>query len=326
MNPTSHSPAGRFAYRLRPPKELRAPPTLGGLLRMALADWACVSFCWTLMAITPVTARPLVWPVQMLFIAGRLQALGVVLHDAVHMRRALAHSWRLTLLQILAAYPISTTLAAMRYHHLRHHRHPCTPRDPYFKPGASHRMHLAVLQRLRGLAVVVAWVLRPLVGMAALHLPVLRNAYGRVLLGDKSGEDLRTSAELERCLKAEVGQALFWTGVVALAWRWPLAVGAGYAVPLLIAGVLNAHRVVAEHLHVQIQDHRPATVVAVTFDHTGAGSFGWLERALMYPRNIGYHTIHHLHPNAALQHLPALYDWYKLHGQTGVGVPTYLTD
>lgn len=314
MNAPRQGAPPRITQRLRPPQELLAPPTLGGLLRMALADWAGIAFCWMLMAATPGAARAWLWPALMLFIAGRLQALGVVLHDAVHMRRPSASSWRLALLQVLAAYPITTTLAAMRYHHLRHHRHPCTTRDPYFKPGASHRWHLAVLQRLRGLAVVVAWLLRPLVGLAALPWPALRNAYGRVLLGDKSGADLHTSAELRHCLRAEAGQALFWIAVAALAWHWPLAVGAGYALPLLIAGLFNAHRVVAEHLHVPIPDHRPASVAAVTFDHTGIGRFGWLERALLYPRHIGYHTMHHLHPGAASKHLPALHCWYVLNG------------
>lgn len=321
MNAGCQRAPKRGMQRMQPPRELLTPPTLQGLLRMALADWAVIAACWVLMAATPEAARVWSWPVLMLLIAGRLQALGVVLHDAAHMRHRPEPSWRLALLQVLAAYPITTTLVAMRYHHLRHHRHPCTPRDPYFKPGASHRWHLAVLQRLRGIAVVVAWLLRPLVGLAALRWPALRNTYGRVLLGDKSGSDLRNSVELNRCLRAEAGQALFWAGVAALTWRWPLAVIAGYALPLLAAGVFNAHRVVAEHLHVAIHDHRPESVVAVTFDHTSTGRFGWLERALLYPRHIGFHTMHHLHPGAALQHLPALQDWYALNGHLTTADP-----
>ncbi|QTD45774.1 fatty acid desaturase [Ottowia testudinis] len=300
----------RITQRLQPPRELLAPPTLGGLLRMALADWAGIAACWALMAVTPPAVRWVAWPLPMLLIAGRLQALGVVLHDAVHMRRPPAPSWRLMFLQVLAAYPIVTTLRAMRYHHLRHHRHPCTALDPYFKPGASHRVHLAVLQRLRGLVVVPAWALRPVVGLLALRWPTLRNAYGRVLLGDKSGADLQGSAELLHCLRAEAGQAAFFIAVALLAWRWPLAVGVGYALPLLIAGVFNAHRVVAEHVHVPLADHRPASVAAGTRDHLCTGLFGVIQRALLYPRHIGYHTMHHLHPGAALGQLPALQAWY----------------
>jgi fatty acid desaturase len=31
---------------------------------------------------------------------------------------------------------------------------------------------------------------------------------------------------------------------------------------------------------------------------------------LLFPRNIGYHVVHHLYPQAALETLPQLHAWY----------------
>lgn len=284
------------------PLHLLQPAALPTLLRAALADWAVIVLAWAAMAVSPSW----LWPLGMLVVAGRLQSLGVVLHDACHMKRQPSSTASRTL-ELLAGYPITTTLAAMRYHHLRHHRHSGTRLDPYFKAGASHRWGAALRARLRGLLVPPAWIVRAYVGCLALRWPRLRNAYGCIFLGDRSGDDLREHRELHRCLQAEPAQALFFMAVFALAWTFPQAVLVGYGLPLLLAGVFNAHRVVAEHLHVPMHDRLPSTIVATTRTHAG----GWLSRALLYPRHIGFHTVHHLHPTAALLHLPALHAWYE---------------
>jgi len=286
------------------PAALLQPATLPLLLRAALADWAVIVSCWGLMAVTPRW----LWPLAMLVVAGRLQALGVVLHDACHMKRQ-PPSAASRGLELLAGYPVTTTLAAMRYHHLRHHRHSGLALDPYFKAGASHRLLPALRARLQGLLLPPAWILRAYVGCLALRWPGLRNAYGRMFLGDRSGDDLRTHAELLRCLRAEPAQALFFLVVLGLALVFPQAVLLGYGLPLLLAGVFNAHRVAAEHLHVPVADRLPATVVATTRTHAG----GWLSRTLLYPRHIGLHTVHHLHPTVAMQQLPGLHAWYLAH-------------
>jgi fatty acid desaturase len=47
-------------------------------------------------------------------------------------------------------------------------------------------------------------------------------------------------------------------------------------------------------------------MVATTRTHDG----GWLSRALLYPRNIGFHAVHHLHPVVSMDCLPVLHAWY----------------
>jgi fatty acid desaturase len=84
-------------------------------------------------------------------------------------------------------------------------------------------------------------------------------------------------------------------------------VGAYYLVPLVLAGALNVNRVIVEHIHVPCADRRPATVVATTVTH----DWGALGKLVLFPRNIGFHVVHHLHPQAALECLPALDRWYR---------------
>jgi len=291
------------ARQLPPP--LREAANVRALLRTALGDWLLIGCCWIVMALTPAAW----WPLQIVcivLIGGRLHALGVLLHDACHLRQRPEPAptrW----LQLLAGYPITTTLAAMRYHHLRHHRDSCMAEDPYFKPGASEHWWPALRARLQGLLLPPAWILRSFIGVAALHWPALRNGYARVLLGDRSGRDLREDAEIMECLRAEPGQALFFLLVVLIGAWSPTAVAFGYLLPLLLAALLNANRVVAEHHHVRVHDRDPATLVGITRDHTG----GWLNRWLLYPHHIGYHTVHHLHPLVTWRNLPALQDWYR---------------
>lgn len=293
-----------FRRRRDMPATLTAPADLRGLIRAALADWAVIVLCWGAMALTPSVLLP-VW---VLVVAGRLHALGVVLHDACHMPRrppTAASRW----LELLAGYPVTTTLAAMRYHHLRHHRHNGTALDPYFKPGASHRLLPATLARLRGVLLPPAWIVRCYVGCLALGLPGLRNAYGRIFLGERGAADLRTHPELVRCLQAEPAQALFFLGVAAVALSQPAAVAIGYLLPLVLAGLFNGNRVVAEHIHVTLASSDAAQIVATT--RTAPAS--WAARVLLYPRNIGFHTVHHLHPAVAMRCLPALHAWYREH-------------
>ncbi|WP_158624507.1 fatty acid desaturase [Corallococcus sp. CA041A] len=282
------------------PRELLVPATPSGLLRLAAVEWTGMALGWAVMAWAP----PVLVPLAVLVVAGRLHALGVLLHDAVHLpsRR---REWRLCLLETVTGYPIASTLEAMRYHHLRHHRDAGLPSDPYRKPPDGGRLRTA-WRWLLLLTVIPGWVLRGPVGLCAWMLPSLRTAYGRVFLQDRSGRVLTRDAEVAACARAEAGQVLFHLGVLALAVRWPSAVLWGYAVPLLVASGFNAHRLLAEHTAAPVQGRKLEDVFACTRDH-GLGWWGGLGLA---PRHVGMHVVHHLHPQVSFTHLPRLRAWY----------------
>jgi fatty acid desaturase len=284
------------------PRELLGQARLPELLRMAAVEWT-----WIAASLVGLHLAPLATPLFVVIISGRLHALGVILHDAVHLpvRRKGLGLW---LLECLAGYPVATTWNAMRYHHLRHHQHEGSERDAYHRPlpGPWWR---SVPMWLLLMFVVPLWALRGPVGLLAWAVPSLRNFYGRRFLIDRSGEDLTHSAELLACARAELGQVLFHAGLFALAWRWPHPVGLGYALPALGTSAMSAYRLLAEHTPARHQGRTLQALLGSTADH----GLGWLGRVLLAPHNVGHHVVHHLHPQVTAQHLPRLRAWYLQH-------------
>lgn len=293
------SPAGR----LRPPRELLQPVTLDELLGLALAQWAAIAACWLGMAVSPGWTYPL-WA---LLVATRIHALGVLLHEACHMPLR-GRTWRSTLLEVLAGYPLASTLAAMRYHHLRHHRDSCMPTDPYAKPDLRGRPVLLALYWLRTALILPAWFVRGWLGLAAWAVPALRTPYARGLLQDRSGRaDLRDDPQVIACARAELGQVLAHAAVVGVAVVWPAEVLWYLVVPGLVASLLCGWRLLMEHSYQRVDDRSLGSILASTRDH----NLDVLGSALFAPLNIGHHVVHHLHPQVGWRALPALRDWYR---------------
>jgi fatty acid desaturase len=295
--------------RSRAPRELLTPPDVNDLLRMAVVDWGIVGGCWVAMALLPTWT----WPVWILVVTGRIHGFGVLLHDVAHMPLK-RKTWRVRLLELLCGYPLATTVNAMRYHHLRHHRDSGMPTDPYFKEGVEDRPVLYALNTLRGVLLLPFWTLRTLFGLAAWAMPGLRTTYGRVFLQDRSGRDLTDSREVRDCAREDLGQLVFQLGVLAIAVAAPWAVFWGYVVPGTLAGLLAARRLLVEHRYVRTPDRKVETLLATTNDHQIGSPLAWL----IAPHHIGYHVVHHIHPAVGLRHLPALRDWYR---ETTPGYP-----
>lgn len=294
------SPEAALPLRAPVPPELLGRTSEAELLRLAAIEWGYILLGWVGLALLP-RAAPLLVPL----LAGRLHAFGVILHDAIHLpwfRKGPA----LRVLELLAGFPVATTLEAMRYHHLRHHRDAGLPSDPYRRPPAS--PWLQFLMWLRVLPILPFWVLRGPFGLLAWALPSLRRPYARVFLQDRSGKDFTRDAEVLACARAESGQVLFHLAVLAAAVRWPHAVGLGYGLPFLGASGLCAWRLLAEHTPRTVHGRTLGDVLACTSDH----GLGWLGRLFTAPLNVGCHVVHHLHPQVSLHHLPRLRSWYLL--------------
>ena len=282
------------------PNELLEPAGASGLVRMTLQEWGLIAGLWGAMAVTTWW----LYPVIALVLAGRFHALGVVLHDATHMplRRKTA---AIRFVEVLCGYPIASTLNAMRYHHLRHHRDSGMQTDPYYKAGRQHAAW-ETINILRGLVLAPFWSIRAIVGAAACVVPPLRNVYAHVFLQDRTTDDLGGSPEVIECARAEWGQLAFQAVVVALAMMFPRAVLWGYVLPVSVAGLLAARRVLIEHTYERVADRQIETIIGTTNDNC----LGLLGALWLAPRNIGYHIVHHIHPQVGLGALPRLRDWY----------------
>jgi fatty acid desaturase len=282
------------------PAALLVPPSVPRLLRLTLEEWA-----WICGALAGMWLGPgWLYPLWALLIAGRLHALAVVLHDLCHLplRR---RTWRHLAIEALAGFPVGITLDAMRAHHLRHHRDNALPEDPYYWPLGGHpRRWVAMWVAM--LLLPAFWTSRAVVGALALLFPALRTGYGRVYLGNFRGESLREDRETRTCALAELRQLAAQGLVAAATLAWPEVMLYSYFVPLLVTATVNGQRFLTEHTYLPARDRRPESIVATT---RNAGT-SWLHRWLLAPRNIGFHVVHHLHPQVSLEHLPRLQGWY----------------
>ena len=282
------------------PVELLAPATTASLVRMAVEEWGMIAALWTAMIFSP-------WWVSVLLVlplAGRFHALGVILHDATHMplrRKTLG----VRFVEALCGFPIASTLNAMRYHHLRHHRDSGMHSDPYYKDGRQ-TASWWTLNTLRGVLLVPFWTLRACVGAVAAVVPAARNVYAHIFLQDKTSLDLRANREVIDCARAEVAQVVFQLGIAAFWLAYPRAVLWGYVIPVTIAGLFAARRVLIEHTYERTADRQVETIIATTNDN----HLGLLGALGLAPRNIGYHIVHHIHPQVSLKALPRLREWY----------------
>jgi fatty acid desaturase len=265
------------------------------LIGWALFDWLVIALAW--LSIVDCDEM-LVRAVGIAVVASRLHALGVILHDACHRRghRKTAAWWTI---EALAGWPIASTIEAMRYHHLRHHRDSGLATDPYRHPWLARGAAAHALLVLRGALLPAWWMLRAFVAPAALVFPALRTPYARAFLQDRSGRDLRRHAEVLACARADLAQAaahcLAGLAIVELDLPFVLC----YLVPAMLAGILNAYRVSVEHSSAENADRSRATMLATTRTHDA----GWLANALFYPHDIGLHRAHHLLPTVSFVHL-----------------------
>lgn len=282
------------------PRDLLPSAAVPDLVRMTLEEWGMIVVLLTAMALTPWW----VYPILLLPLAGRFHALGVILHDLTHMPLR-SKSAGAQFVNVSCGYPIASTLNAMRYHHLRHHRDSGMETDPYYKEGRQNVVWWT-LNIVRGLALVPFWTVRAVVGVVAAFVPAARNVYAHIFLQDRTRADLRQSREVIDCARADIGQVAFQGLVVVAIIAWPAAMLWGYVVPVSIAGLLSARRVLIEHNYERVADRRIDTIMATTNDNY----LGLLGALALAPRNIGFHVVHHIHPQVSLTGLPRLREWY----------------
>lgn len=147
------------------------------------------------------------------------------------------------------------------------------------------------------------WTLRAFVAPLALVFPPLRTTYGRWFLQDRSGRDLAAHPEVIACAQADLKQAFAHTIVAYIVLSQDLPFFWYYLVPWVLAGLLNAHRVVAEHV--------AENVTVATRENMAASAknndVGWILNSFLYPHNIGFHETHHRVPTASFTHLKTLH-------------------
>ncbi len=291
-------PTSRSAERLLSTANWAPDPRL--LLRWIILDWGIIGAAWATMA---MAGQWWVTVIGCVVVASRLHALGAILHDACHRQRR-PHTRLWWLVEALAGWPITSTIEAMRYHHLRHHAAAGTPKDPYHGTVRARTALLRYALSLRGAILPFWWTLRAVIAPFVLLFPSIRTAYGRAFLQDRSGENLRDNAAVIACARADIAQLAAQTIVLGAAFAAGLPVLTYYIAPLILAGVLNARRVVYEHSWTSSEQRTRRQTWDTTVDH----DLGLVGNAVFYPHNIGLHRIHHMYPAVSFVHLRELAD------------------
>ncbi len=284
------------------PVELLAPPDLNLLILFALIDWSIILASAYMM----FHSSEILYPLWAIIIAGRLHGFGVILHDISHLNLD-KKTIKMRLIEVLVGYPIASTANAMAYHHIRHHRHTLMDNDPYFhinKKCSGFKRFLLTFKK--GIFFVPFWMLRSYFAPFALILPKLRNFYGRVFLQDVSKTDLSQDEELKTCLKEDLPLALFHLSFIFITLYFYTNLLYIYYIPAIPAGVFCIYRLLIEHEYDIIPNKSVYELIESTYDH----HIVFWERILIGPRNIGFHCMHHIHPNVGLHALPKLREWY----------------
>ena len=109
------------------PQDRFVESKLTRLMRYAVEEWTLMALFWRLMSLDP----KILWHLWIICLVGRINALGVILHDACH-NPGIKRTFAFSLFEMLMGSSSSTTWNAMKYRHLRCHSWNCSARDPYF--------------------------------------------------------------------------------------------------------------------------------------------------------------------------------------------------
>jgi fatty acid desaturase len=256
----------------------------------ALTPWRtalAIAFDWTVIAAAIGLSEWIggiwVWLAAVLVIAGRMHALGVLIHDFAHYRFIADKALSERIGDLLLAWPLMTTVDGYRQNHLAHHRYTNTEKDPdwIIKLGT---MHFTFPQKWQ---YAMTNLMGYLVGVSSYR--DLRSLSAR--LGDKP---LPRTYKLWRLgFYAAVAALLFATG----AW-WGFLIY--WVVPFLTFFLLFLYvRSVAEHFGSMDYEHELGSSRTV---------LPYLaERAFFAPHNVNYHLDHHLYPSVPFYNLPKLH-------------------
>lgn len=264
-------------------RELTRASDLAGAIAV-LSTWSIIAGAFALVAWRP---HPLTIAIALVVLGGRHMALGVLVHESAH--RSLFASRRLGAWvgTWLCAAPSGNHVELYRAHHLAHHAHAGTPRDPdrsLIDPFPVTRASMArkLLRDLTGLT-----GLRRVVAVVLMDLGVLR--YTAAASTERIDQRGRTATDVLRCAVTNLGPTLLANAVLL---GILVALGHAELYLLWVASYLTTYslflriRSIAEHACTEEGDD--------PFLNTRTTRANWLARLTVAPHGVNHHLEHHL--------------------------------
>lgn len=276
--------------------EIRAftrPSDLGGAL--------AVGSTWTVIALTAVVLarwpHPLTFVTAVVILGGRQLALAVMMHEAAHGTLFRTRWLNDVVTDLVCARPVWSDVARYRKHHLGHHAHTGTERDPDLalaplEPTSRGSLARKVLRDLTGIA-----GLRRVAALLLIDSELLAYNVGGGVRWQRRSVPSHFAALIVNTWKTVLANALV-LGALHLAgvgWIY-LAWVVAY---LTTFGLFLRIRMLAEHACLE-RGSDPLR-------NTRTTRASLLARATVAPLHVNYHLEHHLLPTTPWFRLPALH-------------------
>lgn len=257
--------------------------------------WLQIAATFAALALAP---HPLVFTLAVVAFGSRQHALAVLMHESAHgllFRSRTRNEW---VGEWLCARPIATDVRRYRKHHVRHHAHTGTDRDPDrglatpFPCGpaalarklARDALGLTGCKRVLAIAAMDAELLEYTASTAPKRRPWISLRHHVTALARRSAGPLAINAALFAVLAA-LGHAWLFAA-------WALAFVTAFDLILRV-------RSMAEHAAMEAS--------ADPLRNTRTTRAGWLARAVLAPFSVNYHLEHHLEPAVPMGQLAALH-------------------
>jgi fatty acid desaturase len=286
--------------------------------RSDLRGWWAVLSCWmtilvSMFAFSWAQSLPLsiglpVMALALVFIAGRMLGLSILMHEASH-RALFKNEWlNDTLADWLCGRPIFIEVAKYRKHHMIHHRETGTTADIDYSLVKDFPTSRASLLRkfVRDLLGITG--IKSLIGLSLMNAGVLKwtvaNNIQRLPKNNQHIVHYMQTFFKNAWPTLVFNGALFWgtlaVGHTEMFLAWIIAYLSPYQLFIRI-------RSIAEHA---MTEQSPNML-----KNTRSTKAGWIARALVAPFNVNYHIEHHVMPTASFWQLPRL---HKLLREKGV--------
>ncbi len=259
-----------------------------------MSSWLVIAACFAALARWP---HPLVFVAVTILLGGRQLALAVAMHDAAHGSLFRARWCNDVLADLVCAAPTWSDVARYRRHHLGHHAHTGTERDPDLGLAPVEPMTRGSLARK---------LLRDVTGIAGLRRIVGLLLIDFELLAFDVGGGIKRAPR--RSLRAHVAAGARHLARPVLANAAMLAVLAASGIAWTYVAWVVAY-LTSFSLFLRVRSLAEHACMARTADplhNTRTTRANLLARATVAPLHVNYHLEHHLLPTVPWYRLPAL--------------------
>ncbi len=258
-----------------------------------LSTWLVIAGCFAMLAVWP-----LAFPLAVVILGGRQLALAVAMHEAAHGTLFRTRWLNERFADAVCARPVWSDAGRYRRHHLQHHAHTGTERDPDLGLAPVEPMPRASLARKIARDLLGATGAKRVVGLLLIDAGLIGYDVGGGSLekrerGSIGHHAVRLVRHFGPTLVANV--ALYAVLAAAgIGWTY-LAWAVAY---LTTFSLFVRIRSLAEHACMER--------TADPLRNTRTTRASWLARATVAPLHVNYHLEHHLVPTVPWQQLPAL--------------------